>query len=201
MCTRSRGVGNPAPILTTEGYSDIEKEKRIVPLSNNKYSEENTPKTRICLHFTAGMGNPIQVFEGKIGKSGVAYFIDKHGTLDILFDDRRWSNHLYNHSKTPGKEYYELEKSTIGIEIENWGPLDLVGNNLISWSGRVVCTLDHVSQYLKEDYRGKKYWEKLTDKQIEAIKDLINNLCRLHNIKKEYYGRSTFDGLKKIKSF
>jgi N-acetylmuramoyl-L-alanine amidase len=155
---------------------------RLVHPNDDWYYREETKKKRIVLHFTAG------VLHGDIGELtrqhvSVAYVVARDGTIYELFDPKYWSYHLGLGAVGGNKTG---SKSSIAIEISNFGPLtlDKEKGNLKIWSGKPYCSIDQAGAYVHspEGFRGEHYFASFTNAQYKTLDSLLTNLCRKHNI-------------------
>lgn len=153
----------------------------------SQFVEEATEKTQIYLHHTAGNSNPFQVYRdwssnqeriatcvtigGKPAR-GVREF--KDGDIVQGFSSRFWAFHLglrestFRALKIP---YRSLDKTSIGIEICNWGQLTQKGKKFYNYVNRVVPN-DEVIE-LDKPHRGFKFYHNYTDAQIESTRRLL----------------------------
>lgn len=163
---------------------------RSYSFPENKYFHEEHEKTQIVLHHTIS-GNNIEgdVSTWANGKYnvGVAIIIDRDGIPWQLFSSKKWAYHL-------GTGDHDLDRHSIGIEIDNWGGLILgdgtnkqFGKNedgtprliytqfgkYYAYYGNMVNLLPNQIQYYSKGYRGYNYFEKYTNKQIETVGELL----------------------------
>lgn len=173
-------------------------------LTVDQYFKEDCSslKKQIVIHFTAGSesaANTIHGWQFKPERVGTAFVIsrgtktEKDGEIFQAFGSKYWAFHIAfskNTNKVPVKYHnFDLEKniakSSIGIEICNWGGLikDKDGNFRNYINGIVpaneVVELDSV-------WRGFKYFHSYTDSQITSLKELIIYLCDKYNIPKKF---------------
>lgn len=171
-------------------------------LTDEEYVKKQTKKNTIWLHHTAGgsrpdwtiggwekdylrdtNGNPVIDANGnpKPLRVGTNFVIGRKSssTSDILWDgrimraidDRYWAYHLgINHRNSE-----ELNSKSISIELCNYGPLTLNKNGLfLNYVNKVVSEKDVVE--LDKPFRGYKYWERYTEKQLDSLSKLITYL-------------------------
>lgn len=172
-------------------------------LHDDQYYREETPKTQIYLHHTAGNPNPfraIDFWNSNPTHVGTAFCIGgeptkdkngneqwKDGAIVQAFSSKFWCYHLGLQEsvfKKYGIKYSSLDKNGIGIEINNWGGLQLKDGKYFTYVGTVVDPED-VIEY-ETPFRGYKYYQKYTDKQIENTIRLVKYLCEKFNISKVY---------------
>jgi hypothetical protein len=155
--------------------------------SKNQYIQEEHSKTQIYIHHTAGNSDPLGVFKGwesnqeRIstcvvigGKPANSKSAWSDGEVIQGFSSKFWGYHLglkestFQRFKLP---YKSLDKSSIGIEICNWGQLTLKNGKFYNYVNRIVNAEDVVE--LPKEHRGFKYYHAYTDNQIAAVKELL----------------------------
>lgn len=184
------------------------------PLAANQYNQEDCSeeKKMIFIHHTAGNSNPYLVIDGWNAtpeKVGTPFVIGgrppaatpanhpwQDGLIIQCFSSKYWDYHLG--LKTANN--LTIAKSTIGVEICNWGGLVLNNGKYYSYAGTVIPEDEVVSYPLgfktnpKSPFydsigaTGKStvYYHKYSDAQIANLKDLIIYLCEKYNIPKNY---------------
>jgi len=159
-------------------------------LSDNQYFQEDSKKTQIYLHHTAGGGDAVAVsrfWNSNDTRIATAFVIGERGTIVQCFSSRHWAWHLGIDAEDfikNGAKYQNLNKLSVGIEVCNWGPLKLKDGKYYNYVKKavdpsMVTTLD-------KPYKGNIYWYKYTDAQIESTRQLLEYLCKTYNIPKEY---------------
>jgi len=168
---------------------DISKIKQV-RLKDNQFFKEESPKTQIYLHHTAGNGNAEGVskyWNGNETRIGTAFVIGEDGTIVQCFSSKHWAWHLgidnQDFSRN-GAKYINLNKCSVGIEVCNWGYLTKKGDKFYNYAGGVIKP-ENVTE-LDKPFKGFKYWYKYSDAQIEALRQLIVYLCETYNIPTEY---------------
>lgn len=152
----------------------------IRPDYDTYYYQTKTTKKSICLHFTVGhIKSDISSLSAKGNHVSVSYVVDRSGRIYELFPDTYWSYHLGGNAV--GKNEV-MSKQSIGIEISNYGPLTLSGENLLDAYNKVYCKLSESEYYYKHPYKGHDYYASMTDIQTEAVAALVKYLGRKHNI-------------------
>ena len=170
-----------------------------VSFSSDQYIKEEYKKTQIYLHHTAGNSNPIAVFKdwgtnkeriatcvtigGKPGTSNS--WID--GEVAQGFNVKYWAYHLGLKESTFQKcqiPYRSLDKTSIGIEICNWGQLTYKNSKFYNYVNREVPKEEVVE--LPVAHRGFKFYHAYTDAQIESIKELLIAWNKEYNIPISY---------------
>jgi N-acetyl-anhydromuramyl-L-alanine amidase AmpD len=138
-----------------------------VPFPNNQYIKEEYPKKQIILHHTisgSGVNGDIESWEATPERIATCIIVDRSGIPWQLFSSKYWAYHL-------GAGNAELDKQSIGIEIDNWGWLIPVGNGKFrTYYGHEIYV---PSQYYPNGFRGYNYYEKYTLPQIQTIGELL----------------------------
>jgi N-acetyl-anhydromuramyl-L-alanine amidase AmpD len=172
-------------------------------LNEDQYTPEDIKPVQIYIHHTAGNPNPFRVVDfwnSNPDRVGTAFVIggepskDKNGkelwqdgAIVQAFSSKKWGYHLGLKQDTftkYGVKYSPLDKSSIGIEINNWGGLDFKDGKYFTYVGSVVDA-DEVVEYATP-FRGHKFYHKYTDKQIENTIRLVKYLCEKYRISKAY---------------
>ena len=186
---------------------DIQEIKQV-RLNDNQYFAEPSPKTQIYLHHTAGNGNAEGVsryWNGNDSRIATAFIIGENGTIVQCFSSKHWAWHLGIDQEDfvrNGAKYSNLNKSSVGIEVCNWGYLKKKGDKYYNYAGGVVNT-SYVTE-LDQPYKGYKYWYKYSDAQIESLRQLVVYLCDTYDVPKEYRSeiwaidKNAFNGTKGI---
>lgn len=168
---------------------DISKIKQV-RLKESQYFAEESAKTQIYLHHTAGNGNAEAVsryWNGTSDRVATAFVVGQDGLIVQCFSSKHWAWHLgisKAEFKGQGAKYKNLDKASVGIEVCNWGYLKEKDGKFYNYvNARVpesmVTTLD-------EPFKGYKHWYKYTDAQIESTRQLLVYLCDTYNIPREY---------------
>ncbi len=190
-------------------------------LSDDEFIRKETNKNTIWLHHTAGgsrpdwsiggwekdfqkdkNGNPVTDSDGLLKplRVGTSYVIGRSssstsetiwdGKILKAFDDKFWAWHL----GIAGKIAQDLNSRSIGIEICNYGPLNLAKDNrFYTYVNKPINESDVVE--LEKPFKGYKYWEKYTDAQLESTRKLILHLQKKWDIEieKGIYNEQWFD--------
>jgi len=154
-----------------------------VRLSDSQYFQEDSKKTQIYLHHTAGGGDAAAVsryWNSNETRIATAFVVGERGTIVQCFSSRHWAWHLGIDSEDfikVGTKYKNLNKLSVGIEVCNWGPLKLVNGKYYNYVKKsvdpsMVTTLD-------QPYKGHIYWYKYTDAQIDPCPRMIEMLKNL----------------------
>jgi hypothetical protein len=169
-----------------------------VPLKETEYFKEEYVKKQIVIHHTAGNASAVNVMNdwnkdtrGRIATcvsiSGPGAKNSYDGEIVQGFSSRFWAYHLgikgdvFKAYKVP---HQILDKINIGIEVCNWGALDYENGKFLTYVDSIVKESDVVE--LTEPFKGKKYFHKYSDAQIESVKNLITYWSEIYNIPLTY---------------
>ena len=174
-----------------------------VRLKDTQYYQEEFPKKQIVIHHTVSNGNAKNVVAwwGKTpARIGVAFVIDREGIIHQCFSSKHWAHHL----GIKGAKNKQLNQQSIGIELCAWGSLKRsdVNSGIVaqftSSTGTIVPTNEVIE--FEKPFRGSKYYQKYTDKQLKTLQILLNYLCKTYHIPNTYnsdlwdYSRSAING-------
>jgi N-acetyl-anhydromuramyl-L-alanine amidase AmpD len=177
---------------------DISKIKQA-RLKESQFFAELSLKTQIYLHHTAGGGNAEAVsryWNGNTERIATAFIIGADGLIVQCFSSKHWAWHLgvgQKEFKAQGVPYKNLNKTSVGIEVCNWGYLKEKNGHFYNYVNARVP--DSMVTTLDTPYKGYKHWYKYTDAQIESTRQLLVYLCETYDIPKEY--RAEIFGLDK----
>ena len=177
---------------------DISKIKQV-RLKESQFFAEESLKNQIYLHHTAGSGNAEAVsryWNGNTERIATAFVVGADGLIVQCFSSKHWAWHLgvgQKEFKAQGVPYKNLNKSSVGIEVCNWGYLKEKGGKFYNYVNARVP--DSMVTTLDTPYKGYKHWYKYTDAQIESTRQLVEYLCETYNIPSDY--RSEIFGLDK----
>lgn len=158
-----------------------------VQFSDNLYIKEIHQKKQLVLHHTVsgdGVNGDIATWENDPRRIATCIIVDRAGTPWQLFSSKYWAYHL-------GAGNENLDKHSIGIEIDNWGGL-VLGDGTVKQFGlkpdgtaRMVYTEPNkhynvygkityaVTEYYPNEFMGYNYYEKYTDAQIQTVGELL----------------------------
>lgn len=157
-----------------------------------EYFKEEHPKKIIVIHHTAsgnGVEGDISWWKKDPQRIATPFIIDREGVIHQIFDEKYWGHHLgiqpqtmrIHGSKTTN---LRLNQLSIAIELDSWGGLVRRGEKFYSYTGAEVPK-ENVVEY-PQPYRGFKYFEKYTQAQITALRDLLKHLVAKWGIRSEY---------------
>lgn len=184
--TRESMFMNESDLTTdlTERYSSF-FQNYFLP--EDEYVKSPTKKEYLFLHHTAGWNNPYRVVDmwatDTAGRIGTQYIIgginpktgdDSYdGVILKCFEDDYYAWHLGNVDRY-------MHKHSIGIELCNFGWLIKKNGNFYTYANTIVDP-DQVVD-LGFTFRGYRYWQRYSDKQIQMLRDLIMYITDKHGI-------------------
>lgn len=165
-----------------------------VKLPENQYIRKAHKKTQIVIHHTVsgqGVNGDISWWRQTAVRVGTAIIVGWDGKIYQCFGSKYWAYHLG--LKTGNNK--KLNQGTIGIEIDAWGGLVKKNNQ---WypakydkvlkkfvANTKVAAIQNVQTYPNR-YRGFYGFEKYTDAQIEAVRQLLVFWGDRYNIPLDY---------------
>jgi len=157
-------------------------------LPDSCFFRQSAPKNLIVLHATAS-STARSVYETwkspANGRVATAYVVERDGRIFQTFPPECWAYHLGMRERNPG--HYN-DRRSIGIEIVNPGPLrpDPDGGDTLNWWPKNFrepwCRASETEKYVRRDYRGYKFYATYTPEQEEAVRRLVEHLCRRFGI-------------------
>lgn len=176
---------------------DIKQDLKIIDytLQSNEYFAQNFEKQNIFLHLTGGNRNAYFVQNGwerdsmfEQGAVGTAYIISgddsqnksgwaiEDGQVLRVFDDKFWAYHT-------GTGIPRLDQTSVAIEICNWAKLTQRNGRFFAWTGEEIPS----NQVEELEFRGLRFWHKISDKQLENLESLLKMLLDKYPRIKENY--------------
>ena len=193
-------AGTKFKVTSIESINNNEIVK-INPGYDSYYYNAKHKKTKIIIHNTVGvLRSDIAALTKKDWHVSVPYVISRDGTIYELFNPEMWSYHLGRGAIGGNKVN---SKSSIGIELSSYGPLNLVGGNLETMYSEVTytdakgksrktskdiyCGVNETQYFTEIDtpFRGYTYFAGYTENQMKSLKDLIDYLCERFDIPKK----------------
>jgi len=193
---------------TLENVTKLDKCEihHIRPKFDSYYYPVEIPKKKIVLHYTVGTIRGDMASLTKKGEHmSVAYVIARNGIIYELFSPKYWSYHL-GRGSVGGNGVNS--KDSIGIELSNYGPLKLVGDNLetmyshvkytnskgkeVTSKKDIYCSTTEIDYYdnIPGGLRGYEYFASFTGEQELATVELVDYLCKEFNIPKNIINNS-----------
>lgn len=166
-----------------------------VQFPESQFIKEETVKTQIVLHHTAsgpGIDGDLAWWRKTPERVATHYIIDREGQIYQLYDLKYWGWHLglsKNDFTSMRCPYRNLDKTSVGIELDCWGHLKKSANGKYYPTGKEGKTppVTNVHEYCSDNkWRGHTIYEKYTAAQIGALKDLLHELCSQLSIPKKY---------------
>jgi len=189
--------------------------KKIIPLAfpPEQYIREVHPKKQIYLHHTAsgkGVTGDFRHFMSTKARIATCVIVGDDGIYQ-LFSSKYWGHHLgikrhvFEKKGLPSINT-PLNRQSIAIEIDSWGPLAKLGDHFFSWAGTKVL-LDGVTEYSREykTYPQSKFfdevgvtgepchfYESYSANKIEYTRQLLVFWNKLYSIPIDKYDSSIF---------
>lgn len=188
----------------------------------DQYIQTVYPKNQLVIHHTAsgpGVAGDLKWWLQDPRRVGTCVIIDRTGDIDQCFLSKYWAGHLNivsagNQVPDALKKYLtsaqntKLDQGSIGIEIDNWGPLVFHDGAYRSWAGSSVPNSDVVSYPMSfktlggsGDLNAPNYFDKIgvagkpayfyhkyTDAQILSVAQLLKMWGKAYNIPLNYLG-------------
>lgn len=171
-------------------------------MSEDQYYPEYQKKDIIALHHTAGSGNPYYVrdhWQKNKNKVGTFLIIGGKGEYDgvnmqVYQHPDQWAYHLniwgnfnvYEGRKELNKSHEtKMAKRSIGVEVCNYGYLSFIDGEFWFMSrGKKIKSIpeEDVIDYGKYGFRGKRFYQRYTNKQIDSLKDFITKASSHYGI-------------------
>jgi N-acetyl-anhydromuramyl-L-alanine amidase AmpD len=144
---------------------------------SENYFKEIYEKLRLVIHFTAGnMPGAENWLNFHTNKVNVPFIICRNGNINEYFDPKYWAYHTG----------VGLCRESIGIEIECWGGLDFDNGYFLPWTGDKSQAVSPERVLTTSLWRGKRYWEMLTFKQVISldylVKLMINDFSKIRTV-------------------
>ena len=147
----------------------------------SQYMKEEAPKKQIYLHHTAGRSSGVNTFQywaATPERIATCVAISGPGSIDgqIVqgYSSKYWAYHLGLKESTFNKyglPYQSLDKTSIGIEICNWGQLTEKNGKFYNYVNGEVPAADVIK--LNTPYKGFVYFHNYSDAQIQSVKELL----------------------------
>lgn len=159
-------------------------------LSHGQFINQEHTKSQVYLHHTAGGGDARSVsrfWNSNKSKIATAFVIGERGEIVQCFSSKHWAWHLGVGSqifKDKNIPFRDLNKTSIGIELTNWGFLKQVNGKFYNYVNRVIPS--SMVTELDEPFKGHKFWYRYTDEQIESTKKLVTYLSETYDIPMDY---------------
>lgn len=167
---------------------------RSLRLPESEYFAERQAKSGIALHHTVSDDAHTTVSLWEIDRTqrsnprrvATAYVIDRDGTIYELFAPEHWAYHLG--VPWPDAERIAFEKRFVGIEIVSEGSLTEVDGELYAYDIVDPAFRKPVAEALECPalYRGYGWFDRYEPQQLEAVGQLVDELCRRFSISRRF---------------
>ena len=148
-----------------------------------QYYRKQTKKDKIVLHHTVsgqGVEGDINWWLTTTARIATHIIIDWKGEIYQCYSSKYWAHHLGVHAQNNR----ELNKTSIGVEIDSWGGLVRYNRNWYPaiWSSQVkkyvpITTMHPIPKEnvfeIPEGYRGFYGFEKYTNEQLISLEKLL----------------------------
>lgn len=172
---------------------------KIIDFSN--YKREQTGKSQIYLHHTAGGPSGEQVYQfwqADAVPVATCVVISRDGTIVQGFNSGFWAFHLglgNKHFAQMGVPYQNLDRVSIGIEICSYGWAKYEGGIFKNYVGGKL-NKDEIVE-LDSPYKGHKFWQGYSEAQIQSVCELLELWKQRYGIDIEYRPEQMWDVSKK----
>ncbi len=174
------------------------------------FKPSTTNKTQIYLHHTVSgqsIQSVIDSWNNRTDQVSTQYITNNNGEAEQVFPDENWANQLGIEArsfKVLGLNYQNLNKTALGIELCSYGGLTQVlrsktgndpgpllttyGNTFTGeWARPVGANGEYITYF-----KGYKYFEKYSDAQIAAVKNIVLGWMDKYQIEFEYNYNTLF---------
>jgi N-acetyl-anhydromuramyl-L-alanine amidase AmpD len=178
----------------TEAYADAQMNNEAVEYTKldlnqiiqvdfpeDQYFKEQTNKKQIVLHHTVsgqGTEGDIAWWRQTVERIGTAIIVGWDGKIYQCFSTKFWAHHLGTHAVNNKA----LNQASIGIEIDAWGGLVRYKNLWYpaKWDATLKQNVANTAvkpiqnvQIYDQGFKGFYGFEKYTDAQIKAVRELL----------------------------
>ena len=172
----------------------------------DRYFREQTDKNQLTIHHTVsgrGVEGDINWWLSNPSRIATAVIINWDGKIHQCFSSNYWAHHLgvkqevFNKYGITNTNNLNLNKKSVAIEIDAWGGLvyhnkkwypakwDTNQRKHVANTNIQALSNDRVYE-IPEGYRGFKAYEKYTNEQIEAVRQLLVFWGERFNIPLDY---------------
>ena len=140
----------------------------------------------LVIHYTAGGDgfDTAAYFARRAAKASAHLVIRRDGTIVqcVPFNTVAWHAGKSRWVGKDGRAYANLNQHSIGIEIENWGPLTRSAAGWVSWSGTQVDAA-RVTEARHKSGAPDCGWERYTPLQVRTARVVAAALCAAYGIR------------------
>jgi hypothetical protein len=167
-----------------------------------QFINEKTFKWQIVLHHTVsgdGVDGDVAWWLSTPDRIATSFIIARDGKLHKCFSDDCWGYHIgcrQAHFEAMGLPFICLDKFSIGIELDSWGPLlkhtDGKFYPITTMNGKQVPNtttkpVRNIYEYCtSQQYKGHQYYERYTTNQLSTLGELLEYLMAKHSIQANY---------------
>lgn len=179
---------------------DLNKDIVQYPMPLSQYIATPTNKTQIVLHHTASGPDPFSVINywnstsERVATPVVIGGFGQHdGVIAQGYSSKFYAGHIgrAHGLEKWGLPYFDYSSISIGVEICNWGFLKKTSKGFVNYVGRIVP--DNQVCELAKPYKGYKYFQKYTPKQIDATEKLLRYWNKIYGIPLTYREKEMWD--------
>lgn len=175
---------------------------KAVDFPNEKYYPLEYPKKQIVLHHTVsgpGIRGDVEHWLSLADRIATCMIVGDDGIANQCFSSKYWAHHLgvkSTYLKAKGFSDWttrnvELNRSSIAVEIDNWGGLvhgdgtakqfglkaDGTPNMINTITGKIYASYGNIVdvniEYYPQGFRGYNYYEKYCEAQIKTVGELL----------------------------
>lgn len=155
----------------------------LVDFPVDQYFPEEYKKKQIVLHHTVSgpsVRGDLETWIKDKRKIATCIIIDGGGVPYQLFSSKYWAGHL-------GAGNSDLDKHSIGIEIDNWGWLKptSVSNHWQTFYGNIIKSKDVI--HYTNGFRGYEYYERYKNSQLRTLGELLLYWNKRYDISLKYH--------------
>ena len=140
---------------------------KFIP-SPNHSSRGGVDVRMVVLHYTAGGGGAVSWFQNPTARASSHFVVTRNGKIVQMVDLERsaW------HAGQRGRRAVDIKpnRSSVGIEIVNWGLLSRGRGGFRTYTGALVPPDEVVKS-------AGRYWQRYAETQLAAVVDLVAWLC------------------------
>ncbi|MGN7610931.1 N-acetylmuramoyl-L-alanine amidase [Magnetococcales bacterium HHB-1] len=135
----------------------------------------------IIIHYTAGSSREasVRTLMDSTKKVSAHLVVGRDGLISQLvpFNIRAWHAGKSRFGNRSGYNNY-----SIGIEIDNVGPLTKEGGQYLSWFKKAYPEAE-VIKAVHRNEQNERYWQRYTDQQIDLVKRICEQLIKKYKIR------------------
>jgi N-acetyl-anhydromuramyl-L-alanine amidase AmpD len=193
-------LNKPVEINTPKEMAKLDLSKiNVLDFPKEQYYSAVHDKKQIYLHHTVsgeGVKGDVRHWASSKARVATCVIIDHDGVIHQAFSSKKWAHHLGIKSNIWKKlglvnKNTKLNQQSIGIEIDSYGGLKKEGDVWKNVYGGTIPN-DKVVEY-PEGFRGYYAFEKYTEAQIEAVRQLLVFWGERYQIPLDYKGEAMWD--------